>query len=376
MKKKHEFLKALEDYYYDLPQELIASYPHPQRDASRLLVLQPGKMPEIQDQKFYELVNFLKSEDLLIVNNTRVSSRRIRLERKSGALLPVLFLEDLSDKKWSCLLPSKRKLHEGERLFLSENQNASSKKIEFIFFGTPNKDKRSRLLPVLAGSQKAAWNNTEEAELFFSQYGEIPLPPYLKREVDEADKEFYQTIYAKKSGSAAAPTAGLHFSEDLLLAVQTKGVQIEGLELEIGYSTFTPLEKENFSLNKLHKENYSIPLQLAETLNAKKKGRVIAVGTTTLRALEANFQSHSGKFTSGRFSTDLFLKPPDRIHSIDGLITNFHLPGSSLLLLVSAYTGNPKIVLKAYQHAVQKRYRFFSYGDAMLILKARENLLE
>ena len=395
---KQEILE-LKEYDYHLPPELIASYPNLQRSDSRLLVYQPGKTPAIQDKKFRDLPDLLKAEDLLILNNTRVSARRLKLKRKSGAHIEALFLKELPNQSWLCLLRGKSKLKSGERLYLSEGDCTASstgassytdklalvrerrggskpkkenihkkkpEKPEFIFSDSPS-PRQANLLPVLAGTEKAAWANSTEAEACFASYGEVPIPPYLGRKVEEMDKERYQTVYARKPGSAAAPTAGLHFCTDLLARLKACGLYIESLELEVGYGTFAPLAAENFESSRLHTEEYSLSDSLARLLNQKNKGRRIAVGTSTLRALEANFRRHKGCFAAGQFKTDLFLKPPEPLCTTQGLITNFHLPASSLLLLAAAYVGK-KEILSVYRHAIQARYRFFSYGDAMLIL--------
>ena len=396
-----KMISGLKDYDYHLPPGLTASYPSLQRSAARLLLYQPDKSPSIQDRSFHELPEILKREDLLIVNNTRVSWRRFRLKRKSGARLEALFLKELAGQSWSCLLRGKSKLKLGERLYLARAKDTASKAAyaekaaytgrskggdmeppEFIFLGnagnaenaenlgTPS-SQETVLLPVLAGTQKAAWKNSNDAEACFAYYGEVPIPPYLGRSAEDLDKERYQSVYARKSGSAAssvaAPTAGLHFCTDLLARLTAHGVRIENLELSLGYGTFAPLRAENFKNSILHTEEYRFSNSLAQLLNQKRKGRRIAVGTSTLRALEANFRRHGSSFAAGQFSTDLFLKPPDQLHTTQGLITNFHLPASSLLLLVAAYAGK-KEILSVYKHAVQARYRFFSYGDAMLIL--------
>lgn len=366
----------LKEYDYHLPPELIASYPKAQRSASRLLVYHAGKSPRIQDKEFHDLPDILKTEDMLIFNNTRVSPRRLRLKRKSGAHLEALFLKELSNQSWACLLGAKSKLKLGERLYLSqsyhdktqqERENIYRKAPEFIFLGSLKSGKQSSLLPLLAGTDKAAWADPKEAEACFAVYGEIPIPPYLGRKPEELDKERYQTVYAQEAGSVAAPTAGLHFCEALLSRLKERGISMENLDLKIAYGTFAPLNTENFTSSSLHAEEYSLSDSLAQLLNQKNKGRRIAVGTTTLRALEDNFRKHKGRFAAGQFSTDLFLKAPDHLCTTQGLITNFHLPASSLLFLMGAYLGK-KQILSIYRYAIQNSYRFFSYGDAMLVL--------
>ncbi len=368
--------KILADYHYELPEDLISAYPRLNRTDSLLLVLDldnHSKTIHLQDKKFDHIVDFLQAGDILIVNNTRVSARRLYLERiekpESNKKIECLFLEELSSKWWSCLLKPKSKLKQGERL-----GHPLCKQIEFIFsHAIPQEQQanQSYLLPVETKSDPItpAWKDTKQAELWFANYGQPPIPPYLKRQAEALDRQRYQTVYAKQVGSAAAPTAGLHFSIELLTELSTKrGVEIETLDLQLGYGTFSPLKQENFSQKRLHRESYHFPKKLAQRLNTRTQGRRIAVGTSSLRALEDNFRRHGGTFVGGSFTTELFIHPPDTIQCIDGLITNFHLPASSLLLLTACYTGREAIMI-AYQHAIKNHYRFFSYGDAMLILK-------
>ena len=364
--------QELESYDYHLPSSLIATYPMDRRTQSRLLVYQHnhGRVysrqgwQEWQDRRFYEIVDFLQPKDLLIINDTYVSARRLRLKRSSGGHIAALFLQELPNKHWSCLLSNSRKLDVGERLYydgviMSSYTHSDWEEIEFVFYPARDRASHPSLLPVLAGTETPAWQNKEQVEHWFLRYGEPPIPPYLKRKAETIDKERYQTVYAdpEQAGSTAAPTAGLHFSPELLEKIRAKGVELVNLQLQIGYATFAPLKPANFSENRLHQEHYSISPQAALQLN-QAQGRRIAVGTSTLRALETNFRCHHGKFVSGRFATDLFLQPPDKPLSIGGLVTNFHLPKSSLLLLVASYIGK-KQVLKLYRHAVQQQYRFF-----------------
>ena len=380
-------IAELKDYDYSLPPELIASYPSAQRSDSRLLVYRAGEDPDsIEDRKFYELPEILASGDLLIFNNTRVSHRRLSLRRKSGGRVEALFLKNLGEKGWSCLLRGKSRLTAGERLLLANTgaslrQSKASKddsslkraaeEAEFIFLDPQLHEvpeaSHGFLLPVLGGTEALAWKTNEEAESFFTSYGEVPIPPYLGREAEELDRERYQNVYAERAGSVAAPTAGLHFSLELLRRLEESGIEKESLELSLGYGSFAPLQEENFKHSRLHTEEYRISASLAGLLNQDRRGRRIAVGTSTLRSLEANYREHGGRFVAGKFQTDLFLRPPGKLYTSQGLITNFHLPASSLLLLTAAYIGKER-VLRLYKHAVQNRYRFFSYGDAMLIL--------
>ena len=384
--KKHKAsIETLKAYNYQLPESLIASYPHTERSKSRLLVYQMNKTTGkamILNKQFCDLPYFLKENDLLIYNDTRVSWRRLQLQRANKKILSVLFLKELEDNRWVCLLRGKAKLKKGEVLSYADANQANTrqnndgnddrmqlaKKIEFIFDGS-HSIIESLLVPVQRNSTKAGWLKEGDAEDYFFRYGETPIPPYLKRSSELIDRERYQTIYAKGKWSVAAPTAGLHFSLDLLDAIKKKGSNIEALNLEIGYGTFAPLKKENFSENKLHSENYYLSHKLAQLLNQNIKGRKIAVGTSTLRALETNFRKNKRTFKSGKDSTRLFLKPPENIITTDGLITNFHLPESSLLMLISSYIGSREETLRVYDYAIKEKYRFFSYGDAMLILR-------
>ena len=396
--------KELSHYQFDLPNHLIARYPVSQRSSSRLLVLRPSKhfqkenLMQMEDSIFSDIARFLEPGDLLVMNHARVSPRRVQLERASGGNIEAIFLNQLSNKMWDCLLRGKKRLRTGEYLHLSSKQVSSeAEKIEFLFLdpATPFQNQKEvekhrtgnaillparpsqreekesepeKMIPKALENAHTIWKDMAQAEEWFEEYGEITIPPYLNRRAETQDKERYQTVYASALGSIAAPTAGLHFSQELIGLLRQKGVQIASLGLRIGYGTFAPLCTENFIKNQLHAERYSISSTLARLLNqGDSYHRLIAVGTTSLRALEANFRDHLGVFQEGTFETDLFLRPPDKPKSIDGLITNFHLPASSLFLLTASYTGLDYLQ-KAYRHATSSQYRFFSYGDAMLIL--------
>lgn len=397
-------MAELEGYHFDLPARLIARYPTDRRSDSRLMVVNIFPQLTIQDCRFFELTRFLRPTDILMLNSSAVSRRRVYLQRKSGARLEALFLAPLADGSWSCLVKGRRKLRHRERLMplrltpppasasnlsasnlsasnLSagnlRDRNLREHKVEFLFMagesdqesqGDNSRRGNSRLQAVIAASESPAWRNAKDAEDWFAQNGMMPIPPYLARQAEELDNERYQTIYAESAGSIAAPTAGLHFSPALLDRVGRQGTRIEKLELKIGYSTFAPLAPENFLRNRLHRESYRIEPETADLLNRRQRqGRIIATGTTTLRALESNFRAGKGRFQGGSFTTELFLKPPDYPRSIQGLLTNFHLPASSLLLLVASLLGKERL-LSLYQYAIHRQYRFYSYGDAMLIL--------
>lgn len=337
--------ELLKQARFDLPEDLIARYPSEKRGGSKLLVMRDGT---IADSAVSELSSWIEPNTLVIVNETRVSRRRVPLYRSTGAALEALFLEKQEDGSWSCLLRGSGKLKPGEAVHADEH---------FAFQFTGKDGSMASLLPLSPDFIK-------DPESFFSRFGSVPIPPYLKRASEKIDEDRYQTVYAKNPKSAAAPTAGLHLTEEILGKLKEKNIQIAGIELDIGYGTFAPLSEENFASGKLHKENYIIPENTAGLLNHAEK--ILAVGTTALRALESNFRQF-GHFQEGRFSTEIFIHPPDRITSVNSLLTNFHLPESSLFLLVCSLSGIEPM-RTAYRHAVENGYRFYSYGDAMLVL--------
>ncbi len=340
--------EELELYNFELPEDLIAKYPVIPRDHAKLLVI---KNNQFFDDFFYNLPQYLENDCLLVFNNTKVAHRRLYLNYKNKNF-EVVFLERIENNIWKCLINKGRKIKIHDSLWIDD-----------YFFRLEKRDKLFFYLSCWHKDQPFLKNYEEEN--FFSQYGNIPIPPYLKRVSEEIDRVYYQTIFAEKANSVAAPTAGLHFTEKLIERLKQK-CKITYIHLSIGYGTFSPLTKENFIQNKLHKEYYTISRKTAEILN-EYKNSIICVGTTTLRALEDNLRKFQN-FKSGDFETELFIKPPDTIISAKGLITNFHLPGSSLLMLVSAFLDT-NTIRNAYEHAIKKRYRFFSYGDGMLILR-------
>lgn len=358
---KDLFHPLLKEYYFDLPSKLIARYPTEKRDQSRLMVIR-YQTGEIIDSWFYKLPEFLKENDLLIGNHTYVALKRVFLKRKSGAKIETIFLErdTESSSKWKVLLKKARKLNNYEILFSEKNP-----KFQFQI----HIENDEFFLEFIAPS------NFSKEKNFFDIIGEVPIPPYLEREEERIDRERYQSIYAKQlefsddSYSSAAPTASFHFSEEVFKALGRKNIQFDSIRLNIGYGTFAPLREENFQNKHLHEETYSIfPNTVKKLKDTKNSNRIIAVGTTTLRAIESVHRKTQGRFDGFLTgNTDIFLHPPDNILSVDGLITNFHLPSSSLMLLVACMV--PKdLLLKAYQHAMDNKYRFFSYGDAMLII--------
>ncbi len=373
----------LADYDFSLPDELIARYPPERRDQARLLVVH-RKEQRLEDRSITDLPLYLRQGDLLVRNNTRVSPRRVILQRSTGALLPALFLEPRPEGEWLCLMKGVRKLKEGELLSPAPALRKGEKSDSGLLFRFRREQEGGEVLllplrreefpsPPESGKEppgRAAWQTPGEAEEFFAEWGEVPLPPYLQREAEELDRERYQTLYARNPGSVAAPTAGFHLTGTLMEQLEQRGVEFVDVELRIGFGTFAPLQPENLRENRLHRELYTIPPETARRLEAKRQdatGRIIAVGTTALRALESDYRRHEGRFRAGSFETTLFLRPPETLRSAQGLLTNFHLPRSSLLMLVSTLAGR-ELILHAYRHGVREGYRFFSYGDAMLIL--------
>ena len=335
------------DFWYDLPEELIAQTPLDQRDSSRLLVLN-RRTGETMHQHFYDIVDFLRPGDCLVMNDSRVLPARLLGHRPTGGAVELLLLQDLGEKRWECLAKPGRKLHPGQQ----------------VLFG--NGELTATVLDVCDGGNRIVEFRYEGIFLeVLERLGKMPLPPYIKAELK--DKERYQTVYSREVGSAAAPTAGLHFTNDLLDKIRDKGVKTEFVTLHVGLGTFRPVKVEDISSHHMHAELCMINAETAETLNETRKngGRIICVGTTSCRTLESLVNS-DGSFSAKSAWTDIFIYPGYTFKAMDGLITNFHLPESTLVMLVSAFAGREN-VLKAYHEAVDRRYRFFSFGDAMFI---------
>ena len=339
----------LSDFAYILPKELIALEPMPERTSSRLLVLSrsDGAMTHA---KFRDLLNYFRPGDALILNNTRVIPARLFAQRPSGGKVEILLLQELAPGSWEVLLKPSGRVKDGTELAIASDFTATvvSRETEGV-----------RLLE---------FSPKEKFWQFLEHYGEMPLPPYIKRKAGPKDRETYQTVFAKHAGAVAAPTAGLHFDEGLLKKIEAKGIRLGWVTLHVGYGTFRPLVKEDVTKHTLHEEFFKVPEETVKLFNETRKtgGRIFVCGTTTLRALESAKQS-DGSLRSAEGRTSVFIYPPYKITTADALITNFHLPRTSLLLLVSAFAGR-ELVLKAYETAVHEQYRFYSYGDAMLIL--------
>ena len=335
------------DFWYDLPEELIAQTPLEQRDSSRLLVL--GKESgEVSHKHFYDIIDYLQPGDCLVLNISRVLPARLLGHRPTGGAVEVLLLRDLGDKRWECLVKPGRKMQVGQEVVFGNGeltatvvavQEDGNRVVEFHYEGI--------FLEVL------------------ERLGKMPLPPYIKAELE--DQERYQTVYSKETGSAAAPTAGLHFTNELLDQIRQKGIKTAFVTLHVGLGTFRPVKADEITDHHMHAELCMIGEETAAVLNETKRsgGRIICVGTTSCRTLES-LVNEDGSFEAKSKWTEIFIYPGYQFKAMQGLITNFHLPESTLVMLVSAFAGREN-VLNAYEQAVKERYRFFSFGDAMFI---------
>lgn len=337
----------IEEFDYHLPEELIAQTPLKKRDESRLMVLNK-ETGSIEHKHFFDIIDYLNKDDVLVLNDTKVIPSRIYGHKvDTNAYIEVLLLKELENNTWETLVKPARRVKIGTVIKFSDKLSAECIKelddgmrhFKMIYDGI--------LLEIL------------------NEIGNMPLPPYIHEKLEEKNR--YQTVYANHYGSAAAPTAGLHFTEELLSKIKEKGVEILKVTLHVGLGTFRPVQTDTIEEHHMHSEEYYISEEVAEKLNkAKKEGkRIISVGTTSTRTLEANYMKY-GKFTSVKEDTNIFLYPPYRLKAVDALITNFHLPKSTLIMLVSCISTREDI-LNAYKVAVEEKYRFFSFGDAMFI---------
>ncbi|MYL29041.1 tRNA preQ1(34) S-adenosylmethionine ribosyltransferase-isomerase QueA [Halobacillus halophilus] len=338
----------IKQYDFDLPEELIAQVPLEDRSSSRLMVCDRST-ENIEHKHFADITEDLNPGDCLVLNDTRVLPARLfGAKEGSGGKVEVLLLHQTEEDEWEVLVKPAKKVKEGTKIIFgdgkltaecTEIQEHGGRKVKFSYEGI--------FLEVL------------------ESLGEMPLPPYIKEQL--SDRERYQTVYAKEEGSAAAPTAGLHFTNNLLEELQEKGVELAYLTLHVGLGTFRPVSVDNIEEHDMHAEFYQLSRETADQLNRVREngGRIISVGTTSTRTLETIMRDY-GTFTEASGWTDIFIYPPQKLQAIDGLITNFHLPKSTLIMLVSAFAGRD-FVMEAYHRAVEERYRFFSFGDAMFI---------
>lgn len=337
-----------QDFWYDLPEELIAQTPLQQRDSSRLLTLD-RKTGEVSHRHFYDIYDYLQPGDCLVMNDSRVLPARLLGRRPSGGAVELLLLRDMGNKRWECLAKPGRKLQPGQEVIFGDGELTAT------------------ILSVLEDGNRLVEFHFEGIFLeVLERLGKMPLPPYIKAQLE--DQERYQTVYSREVGSAAAPTAGLHFTPELMERLRNKGVSIAFVTLHVGLGTFRPVKVENVLEHHMHSELCILPEETAILLNKTRAegGRIICVGTTSCRTLES-LALPDGTFVAGSKWTDIFIYPGYTFKAMDGLITNFHLPESTLVMLVSAFAGREN-VLAAYEEAVREKYRFFSFGDAMLIL--------
>ncbi|MBC1977922.1 tRNA preQ1(34) S-adenosylmethionine ribosyltransferase-isomerase QueA [Listeria marthii] len=339
----------VEDFDFDLPEELIAQTPLLDRTSSRLMVLDK-KSGEIKDQHFTDIISYLNEGDALVLNDTRVLPARLHgIKDETGAHIEVLLLKQKEGNAWETLVKPAKRIRKGATITFGDGALKATCLEELEHGGR-----------ILEFTYEGIFYEVLE------QLGEMPLPPYIKEQL--ADQDRYQTVYAKENGSAAAPTAGLHFTEDLLAKISAKGVEIIFVTLHVGLGTFRPVDVEDTTNHKMHSEFYRLTEESAARINQIKAqgGKVVAVGTTSIRTLETIASRHDGKLVAESGWTEIFISPGYTFQAVDALITNFHLPKSTLIMLVSALSDRTKI-LAAYNHAVEEQYRFFSFGDAMFI---------
>ncbi len=335
------------DFYYDLPKELIAQSPAECRSASRLLVYDRADK-SISDKVFSDIINYLNPGDVLVRNVTRVIPARLYGKREeTGGSMEFLLLKRLDEQRWECLVKPGRRAKIGLTFKISDELSATVEE------------------QLEDGNRIIRLNYNGILEEILDRVGEMPLPPYITKRLD--DKSRYQTVYARENGSAAAPTAGLHFTDELLKRISDKGIVIADILLHVGLGTFRPVSVENIEEHHMHSEYYNCSEESARKINEarKKGGRIIAVGTTSCRTLES-IADESGVIHSGSGTTEIFITPGYKFKAVDALITNFHLPESTLLMLISALASREEI-MRVYKHAVEEKYRFFSFGDAMFI---------
>lgn len=340
----------VKDFTFLLPPELIARHPQARRDSSRLMLLDRTS-ESVSEDTFSNLEEYLRPGDLLVLNDTRVIPARLFGRKHTGGKVEIFLLQRVNgtDERWECLFKSSKTLQAGQCVLLESGMTATV------------------LSRSASGNWEVSFAGDEPFEVWLEREGHIPLPPYLQRDDSREDRERYQTVVAREPGAVAAPTAGLHFTHELLGRLALNGVEIAFLTLHTGLGTFQPVRVECVEDHQIHTERYVIPSETAEAVARTKAagGRIIAVGTTSARTLEYSAQQY-GRVTAGSGNADIFIYPGYHFSVIDALITNFHLPESTLLMLVSAFSGK-EFVLEAYRQAVSRKFRFYSYGDAMFI---------
>lgn len=341
----------LETYSYNLPSGLIAQFPAEPRDSSRLLVVNK-QTGEIEDKVFYQVVDYLEAGDTLVINQTRVIPARLYGFKETGAKVEILLLNKKNDS-WEALVKPARRMKTGSRVRFAGHGDIEAEVVADLD---------------MDGGRLIKFHHCPDEDQFINTVGQMPLPPYINRAAGADDKQRYQTVYAREAGSVAAPTAGLHFTEKLLRDIKARGVNVAQITLHVGLGTFRPVSSGDIRKHHMHYEHYQMSAETADLLNeTRHRGhKIIAVGTTVVRTLETIYNDGRG-FTGQAGETDKFIYPGYTFKAVDRMITNFHLPGSTLIMLVSALAGIDN-TRAAYQYAVAHRYRFYSYGDAMLII--------
>lgn len=341
----------ISEFDFSLPEELIAQNPLEKREASKMLVINRCEK-NLRDEHFYHLPQFLKKGDVLILNNTKVFPARLFGESETGAKIELFLVREIENQTWETLAKPARRLKIGKRISFGENLSAE----------VLDRTIKNRIV--------VKFDTNGDFDEILERIGNTPLPPYIKRAdgVSDADKSRYQTVFAKQRGAIAAPTAGLHFTPEILDEIKNSGVEISEITLHVGYGTFEPVHVSDLSEHRVMEESGAISAETAQIINQAKSEnrRIIAVGTTTTRALESR-TDENGRLAAGNFTANLTVTPGYKFKVVNGLLTNFHLPQSSLLVLVSTFAGYD-LTMNAYRHAVASGYRFYSYGDCMLIL--------
>ncbi len=340
----------IDDLDYYLPAELIAQEPVEPRDRSRLLVVD-RKTAKLTDSFFYKLPEYLRQDDVLVINDARVLPARIFFRKPSGGRVEGLFVRQLADDEWEMMIKGIAKLKAGVELSVA----GSDVRFRFV-------DRLSEKTVRIKLSEPV------NVVRFLDEFGKVPLPPYIRREDRQEDRVRYQTVFSRQPGAVAAPTAGLHFTKELMEKIEGMGVRFVNITLHVGMGTFEPIQTEDIAEHKMHSEYYSISSEVADLINRQRRkgGRIIAVGTTSVRVLES-VADERGLVNAGSGLTDIFIYPPYKFKAVDCMITNFHLPKTTLLAMVFAFSSRD-LILKAYRYAIDERYRFYSYGDAMLII--------
>ena len=350
----------LSDFDYKLPQELIAQYPAPSRESSRMLVLERNTR-KITHADFKDFSAYVKRNDIVVLNDTKVINARLIGRRATGGRVEIFLLETIGDNRFKVLIRPSGRIKESEEITFD------------------NSRLKARLLAKRSTENVVEFSSaSNDIDRELKELGNIPLPPYIRRKTEPLDSERYQTVYAKKEGATAAPTAGLHFTEKILEDIASRGARLSYVTLHVNYGTFAPVKTEKVVDHKMHSESFEVSMEAASKINDAKSedGRVFVVGTTSCRVLETcatkvtrslGHQVTRYKVEARKGKTDLFIYPGYRFKMVDALLTNFHFPKSTLLMLVSAFAGR-ELILKAYAEAIRERYRFFSYGDCMLIV--------